>query len=112
DTEVITPKELQAREPEAKIEDVALAAYEPQSGYADPVATTLSLAEAARRAGAQFLLNTRVTGIETNSGRATGIRDSDGRLHEAQKICLVTGPWTDALLRPLGIEIGLRPERA
>ncbi|HLX05803.1 MAG TPA: FAD-dependent oxidoreductase, partial [Candidatus Binatus sp.] len=47
-TEVVTAAELRRIEPHAFVDDVALAAYEPHSGYADPVATTESLAAAAK----------------------------------------------------------------
>ena len=58
DTDIISPDELHRIDPNVALEDVALAAYEPHSGYADPIATTHSLADAARRAGARFHLNT------------------------------------------------------
>src|SRR5260370_12961052 len=57
DTEIVTAMELKKLEPEVFVEDLALAAVEPQSGYADPVATTESFAAAARKLGAEFSLN-------------------------------------------------------
>src|SRR5579862_2038683 len=63
DTEVVTAAELQKLEPHAFVDDVALAAFEPYSGYADPIATTESLAAAAKRHGAEFLTNTAVARI-------------------------------------------------
>jgi sarcosine oxidase, subunit beta len=112
DTEVVTAAELQKVEPHAFVEDVALAAIEPHSGYADPVATTESLAAAAKRHGAEFSTNTAIARIMHRGGRATGVVDSAGRLHEADAVCVVTGPWTDALLAPLGVKIGIKSERA
>ncbi len=112
DTYAIDPKQLKEIEPEAEVEDVAMAAYEPQSGYADPVATTLSFADAAHRAGVEFMLDTPVIAIETRGGRVSGAADGQGRRHEAGAVCAVAGPWTDRLLAPLGVEIGIRAERA
>jgi sarcosine oxidase subunit beta len=112
DTEVVTAAELQKVEPHAFVEDVALAAIEPHSGYADPVATTESLAAAAKRHGAEFSTNTAIARIMHRGGRATGVVDSAGRLHEADAVCVVTGPWTDALVAPLGVKIGIKSERA
>ncbi len=63
DTEIVTAAELHEREPNAYVGDVALAAIEPHSGYADPVATTEALAEAAKRHGAEFSTNTPVARI-------------------------------------------------
>ena len=112
DTEVVTAAELQKREPHAFVDDVALAAIEPHSGYADPVATTESLADAAKRHGAQFSTNTPVAKIVHRGGRATGVVDTSGNVHEADAVCIVAGPWTDTLLAPLGVKIGIKSERA
>ncbi len=45
------------------------AAYEPDSGYADPCSATMGFAEAARRQGAQIVQGVEVTSILTGSGR-------------------------------------------
>ena len=112
DTEIIDPDRLREIEPALNLEDVALAAYEPRSGYADPVATTRSLAEAARLDGAEFKLGVQVAAIKTSGGRACGVVDAQGGRHAADAVCVVAGPWTDRLLGPLGAPIGIRAERA
>ncbi len=112
DTDIVTPEELHRLDPHLSLDGVAMAAYEPHSGYADPVATTHSLADAARRAGATFHLNTSVTSIRTRAARAIGVMDSAGRFHAADAVCLVTGPWTVPLLAPLSVNVPIVPERA
>ncbi len=103
---------LRRREPHAFVDDVALAAFEPHSGYADPVATTEALAAAAKRHGAEFSTNTPVAKIVHRAGRAAGVVDGAGWLHEADTVCVVAGPWTDTLLEPLGMKISIKSERA
>jgi len=112
DTHLVEPPEMRKLEPAINLDDVALAAYEPQSGYADPVATTLSLAEAAERLGAKFLLGTPIAALDVASGRAHGVIDAAGNRHHACAVCVVAGPWTDRLLAPAGASIGIRSERA
>jgi sarcosine oxidase, subunit beta len=112
DTQIVTAAELRKFEPAAFVDDVALAAIEPQSGYADPVATTESFAAAARKLGAEFSLNLPIVSIVHRGGRAIGVVDGSGHMHEAEAICIVAGPWTDALLAPLGLRIGIKNERA
>src|SRR5271166_6364012 len=112
DTDIISPEELHRIDPNVNLEDVALAAYEPHSGYADPIATTHALADAARRAGARFHLRTPVASIRTRAARAIGAMDAAGHFHEADALCLVTGPWTAPLLAPLGVHVPITPERA
>ena len=112
DTQVVTAAELRKLEPNAFVDDIALAAFEPHSGYADPVATTESLAAAAKRHGAEFSTNTAIARIMHRSGRAIGVVDGSGRAHEGDAVCVVAGPWTDALLAPMGAKIGIKSERA
>jgi sarcosine oxidase subunit beta len=112
DTEIVTAADLKKLEPDAFVDDVAIAAIEPQSGYADPVATTESFAAAARKLGVEFSLNMPIAKIAHRGGRAVGVIDGAGRMQEADAVCVVTGPWTDALLAPLGIRIGIKNERA
>src|SRR3954468_14733628 len=77
DTSVLRPDELRDVMPSLHTDGVAGAAYEPGSGYADAVATTQSLAEAAGRLGTDILEGTTVTGIERTGGRVTGVRTAD-----------------------------------
>src|SRR5260370_26680026 len=92
--------------------DVARSAYEPQSGYADPVATTRAFATASMQHHALFMLHTNVASVIIRGESATGIRDAAGRVAGADAVCIVAGPWTDALLAPLGVQIGIVGERA
>ena len=109
DTSVVEPAELRSLEPAINVDDVALAAYEPQSGYADPVATTRSMAEAAARHGAAFKLGVPIGAIEAASGRIRGVVDAAGIRYAADAVCVAAGPWTDRLLKPLGAAIGFAP---
>jgi len=112
DTSVVEPAELRRFEPAISVDDVALAAYEPQSGYADPVTATRSMAEAAMRYGAMFKLGVPIATIDAASGRVRGVVEASGTLHAADAVCVVAGPWTDRLLKPLGAPIGIRADRA
>ena len=112
DTSVLEPAELRSLEPAINVDDVALAAYEPQSGYADPVAATRSMAEAAAGHGAGFQLGVPIASIDAAGGGVRGVIDAAGKQHAADAVCVVAGPWTDRLLKPLGASIGIRAERA
>jgi sarcosine oxidase subunit beta len=112
DTELCDPAQLARVEPALRTDDVALAAFEPRSGYADPVATTRAFADAARKLGAGFELGVAVASIAVRGGRAVGVLDAAGRRHDSDSVVVVAGPWTDRLLAPLGVSLGLRAERA
>jgi sarcosine oxidase subunit beta len=104
--------QLRKIDPSVSTYDIALAAYEAQSGYADPVATTRSLALAAHKNDAELVLNSPVAQVLVNGCGATGVRLTDGRMLHASAVCIAAGPWTDRLLSPLGVQIGIKAERA
>jgi sarcosine oxidase, subunit beta len=112
EVELCNGAELRKIDPSVNISDIALAAYEPYSGYADPEATTRSLAAAAEEHGAGFVLNSPISEILVEDGRALGVRRADGRRFNADAVCIASGPWTDALLAPHGVRIGIKAERA
>ena len=53
-TRIVTPDEVESLAPQIWMERNELAGYEPESGYANPVATVNALAVAAQRGGAAF----------------------------------------------------------
>jgi sarcosine oxidase subunit beta len=109
-TEAITPDRLRDLLPGCRTEDVGAAAWEPESGYADPNATTFAFAEGARRLGATIETGREVTRILTDRGRVVGVETAQGRV-DAPVVVLVPGAWTAPLLTPLGLDFGLVPHR-
>ena len=109
-TGVITSEEVREILPECRLDDVGGAAYEPDSGYADPNATTFSLAEAARRLGVEIRTHCEATRIVTERGRIIGVETTAGRI-DTPAVVLVPGAWAHTLLEPLGISLPLQPFR-
>ncbi len=66
--------------PSFATDDVELAAYEPESGYAMPSDTANALMNAARAKGAQLMQDCAVTGVMVKGGRVTGVADDAGRI--------------------------------
>jgi sarcosine oxidase, subunit beta len=109
-TEVVTADRLTDLLPGCRTDDVGAAAWEPDSGFADPNATTFAFAEAARRLGATIETGREVTRILTERGRVVGVETAAGRV-DAPTVVLVPGAWAGPLLAPLGLEFGLVPHR-
>ena len=109
-TRVITSDEVREILPECRVDDLGGAAYEPDSGYADPNATTFSLAEAARRLGVEIRTHCEATRVVTERGRVTGVETTGGRI-DTPAVVLVPGAWAHTLLEPLGIGLPLTPFR-
>src|SRR5439155_11975001 len=78
--EIVSPQEAQDRFPPMSIDGVLAAAFIPDDGYLDPSQLTFSLADAARRLGAQIETRVRVTGIETKNGRGMAVTTDAGRI--------------------------------
>lgn len=110
-TELLAANQLRALEPGIRAEDSMLAAYEPDSGYADPVAATLTLATRAKDMGVLFKTGTLVKSIRIDHGRIIAVETNTGPI-ETMSVVVAAGAWTDRLLKGLGLEIGIRPERA
>ena len=106
----LAPNEIAEIVPAMNVEDIAIGLYEPESGYADPVATTYAYAAAARRHGAEILTETPVVSILAEGGRVRGVRTADGVI-EAGAVIAAVGPWTNALAVPLGEPLPIAPVR-
>jgi sarcosine oxidase subunit beta len=110
-TTAITPADARAILPGLEIGDVGAAAWEPDSGFADPAATAFAFAEGARARGARIETGVEATRIVIDGGRVTGVETTAGRV-AAPAVVLAPGAWSTPLLAPLGLEYPLTPHRA
>jgi sarcosine oxidase, subunit beta len=102
ETQLISPDELRRLTPGIQTDDLLLAAYEPQSGYADPAATTLSFLDAARQRGVMLRQGVEVLGFVRDGERVTGVNTSRGVIEAGVVVC-AAGGWTMKLLGELGL---------
>ncbi len=110
DIQTLTPSEILEIVPQVHMSGIALGVYEPNSGYADPMATTYAYAEQARIHGAEILTGCAVTGIKTAGGRVVGVETEDG-LIETDAVVAAIGPWVNKLAAPLGEFLPVTPIR-
>ncbi len=106
----LTPSEIAEAIPQVSLDGIALGVYEPNSGYADPMATTYAYAEQARMRGADILTGCEVASVETAGGRVVGVRTADG-LIEADAVVVAAGPWVNKIAAPLGEFLPVTPIR-
>ena len=109
-TRIVTREELRELQPAVHVDDLTLAAYQSEAGFADPMATTQTLAARAKAMGVDFRTGTLVKSIRVERASVVGIDTTTGAL-EASTVVVAAGPWSDHLLRPLGVEIGIRAAR-
>ena len=110
DTRVMSSDEIFELDPRINVEDIGAAAYEPESGYADPYSTTVSFAGAARDLGVEIRQNTRTTGLVAENGRITGVVTNQGAI-SAGTVVVAAGFHSRELLLPLGIDLPVTPVR-
>lgn len=109
-TSLVSGDELRGIDRGVETHDVAIAAYEPDSGYADGYATAQAFMAAARRGGAVLHQGVAVTGIQVQGGRIQGVETSLGNI--ATPVVISTaGPWSGPLLRRIGVDLPLVPSR-
>lgn len=109
-TSLIERDDLRQLDPTVDTSDVEVAAYEPDSGYADGYATASAFMEAARRGGATLHQGVTVTGFQASGGRIQGVETSAGTL-AAPIVISTAGPWSGPLLKRIGVDVPLVPSR-
>jgi len=106
-TSLLEPAEVERRWPELQLEGVALACYEPTSGFANPVQTVESLARSAEREhGLNVYEGCEVLGITASGGRVTGVVTGDGEISTGV-VVNACGPWSDRIGRMAGVDYPL-----
>jgi sarcosine oxidase subunit beta len=106
-TVLVTSDDVGRLAPEMEAGDIELAAYEPESGYADPSGAAASLLAAARARGASVLTSSCVVAIVTEGDRVVGVRTSDGDIATGT-VVLAAGAWSGELAHGVGLDLPIR----
>jgi len=107
--ELLDQRQLRALEPDWNVDEVELAAYEPDSGYGDGAAVAGDFLGAARDMGVQYFSRTQATGFAIDGGRIHGVNTEQG-IVSAPTVISATGPWTRPLFRQAGYELPIEGE--
>jgi sarcosine oxidase, subunit beta len=107
--ELIDRKQLHEIEPDWKIDEVELAAYEPGSGYGDGNVVATGFLSRAREMGVEYMPRTRATAFALHNGRVSGVLTDKGEI-AAPVLVAATGPWTRPLFSAAGYDVPIEPE--
>ena len=110
-TDLLEPGELAQQYPAFDLTGIAIGAWEPSAGHADPHATTDGLFRKAVELGAQARLGSIVTDIEPSVSGGGTIVTSDGARTSCKRILIAAGPWTRRLSACVGVDLPLTVER-
>jgi sarcosine oxidase subunit beta len=106
-TALVDADEVRRILPGIEIEDDQVAAFEPQSGYADPTQTTGSLMAAAVARGARLIQGCTVSGVRTDGSRVVGVSTSRGPF-DAPIVVDAAGAWAPGLAATVGLELPIK----
>ena len=104
-TLLVTPDDVKRLAPYMVTDDFNVAAYEPESGYADPPATAMSLMNAARELGATLKTGVQVADILADDSKVRGVRTADGAEYHAPVVVNAAGAWADRIARMVGLDL-------
>jgi sarcosine oxidase subunit beta len=101
---LITADDVARLAPAFDVSDFSRAAFEPESGYADPTLACTSLLAAARRRGAEVSHDTEVSGIISSGSTVTGVRTARGVI-ATERVVVAAGAWSADVGRMIGLDL-------
>jgi sarcosine oxidase subunit beta len=106
---LIRPEELKDLEPDWIVDDIELAAYEPDSGYGDGAGVANDFLNSARDRGVVYLPRTEATAFRVEGGCVRGVVTNQGEI-AAPIVVAATGPWTRPLFQQVGYDLPIETE--
>jgi sarcosine oxidase subunit beta len=108
-TTALAPADVRRLQPFVNVDDIGAAAYEPDSGYANPADVVEGFRRRAEERGARIAQWTRVTRLLRRESAVIGVETSAGRI-EAGAVVVAAGAWAPRLCREAGITLPARPK--
>ena len=106
---LISKNELQELEPDWCVDDVELAAHEPDSGYGDGAGVANDFLARARDLGVAYSPRTRAVSFHIQGGHVRGVHTDQGDV-SAPLVVAATGPWTRPLLQTAACDLPIETE--
>lgn len=107
---ILSPDDVRALEPRIHHDDIVAAAWEPESGYADPVAVTNGYASAAKVCGAEFHLDVEAQRLVAGPEGVEAVVTDRGTI-ATRTVVVAAGYRTRELVAPLGVDLPITPIR-
>lgn len=103
---IISGDDVKRLAPSFATDDIVVAAYEPESGYADPTSATNALMNAARQNGAELQQGAEVMAVTVEGGKVVGVETKDS-VYSAPVVVNAAGPWAGKVNAMAGVELPL-----
>ena len=106
EVDVVTPKQIQAMVPLARVDDLVGGVWLPNDGQTNPIDTTQALAKGARNRGVKIFENVKVNRIVVEDSRAVGVTTDAGEIR-ADIVVNCAGMWARQLADDAGAVVPL-----
>ncbi|RMF88645.1 MAG: FAD-binding oxidoreductase, partial [Nitrospinota bacterium] len=110
-SELLSPEAVQELFPALNTAEVAVGAYEPEGGYADPHSVLSSFVNRARELGGKVYMGTPVRQVLVEKERVKGVVTDKGTI-EAPIVVGAVGPWAQEVGKMIGVEFPLQVLRS
>ena len=102
--QMLTAEELSQLVPAGEFQEAEIGILFPTGGYADPFRTTVELADAARRHGAEIREGVQVTDIRVDGGCVTAVETGSGTI-ATPLVVNCAGSWSDRIAAMAGVQL-------
>ena len=110
-SEIITGRDVTARWPVVRGDDLVGAAWIPDDGRVNPADAAIALSKAAAARGVKIVTGVRVTDLLHKAGRVAGVTTQHGTV-TAELVVLCGGMWSRQLAGRVGVNLPAPPGRA
>jgi sarcosine oxidase subunit beta len=104
DVRLVSAQVLADIDPNARLAEDEIAAFEAEAGYVEAVQVVASFAESARKLGADIRLGVEVRQVVQQGNKIVGVETNEGR-YNSPCVILATGPWAAQLGKELGVKL-------
>ncbi len=109
DIQMISKDEAKKIEPQLA-DNIYGALYSPTGGKVNPLKLTMAFANAAKRLGAEILIDTEVTGFILEDKIVKGVKTSRGEFF-AEKVVVSSGAWSGEVASLAGLNFPIKPRK-
>jgi sarcosine oxidase, subunit beta len=106
---LIGQQELRELAPDWVVDEVEIAAYEPDSGYSDGASVANDFLTRARDMGTTYVPKTEATSLVVEGGEVRGVITDRGSI-AAPVVVAALGPWSNPLFELAGHALPIEPE--
>lgn len=106
---LVTREELKEIEPDWNVDEVQLAAYEPDAGYGDGAGVANDFLSRARDSGVAYLPRTQALEFKVDGEHVRGVETEHGVI-DSPIVISATGPWTRPLFQHAGFDLPIETE--